>query len=234
MPHPESVLRDLTYAGRMLRKNPAFAVAAILTLALGIGANTAIFSVVYAVLLKPLPYADPDRLCAVHIWTPQFLTRTPSMGVRARDFLEWRRSNTAFSAIAAFRGTALNITGSGDPERLGALRASANLLSVLGVEPERGRGFLAEEDAPERNTVVMLGHEMWVSRFAGRPGDSGSQYSTGWPGIPGGGDSAGGIRLSHRQAVPSAGAAAAAHRYLDSAGDHQRGGRGERATSITA
>ncbi|HEY2019016.1 MAG TPA: ABC transporter permease [Bryobacteraceae bacterium] len=161
--------QDLKYAWRTLRKSPGFAAAAIATLALGIGANTAIFSVVNAVLLKPLPYTDPDRLRAVYIEIPQFRDKTPSMPVRPRDFLEWRRSGVAFSELSLFRSTGLNLTGAGEPERLGALRVSANLLSTLGVQPERGRGFLPDEDQPGRGSEVILSHDFWMRRYGGDP-----------------------------------------------------------------
>ena len=165
----ETFLHDIRYAGRILRKNPAFAGAAIATLALGIGANTAIFSVVYAVLLKPLPYAEPDRLRAIDIEIPQFREKAPSMPVRPRDFLEWRRANHVFSELSLFRGTNLNLTSEGEPERLGALRVSADLFSMLGVPMERGRSFLPEEDQPGRDAVVILSHDFWMRRFGGNP-----------------------------------------------------------------
>jgi len=163
----ETSLQDLRYACRILRRNPAFAAAAIATLALGIGANTAIFSVVYAVLLKPLPYAEPGRLRAIYVEIPQFRDKAPSMPVRPRDFLEWRRTNTVFSDLSLFRGAALNLTGEGEPERLGALRVSANLFAMLGVQPERGRSFLPEEDRPGSDAVVILSHDFWMRRFGG-------------------------------------------------------------------
>jgi predicted permease len=159
-------LRDLQYGVRILGRNPGFAAAAILTLALGIGANTAIFSVVEAVLLRPLPYADPDRLEAIHIEVPQF-PDSPSMAVRPRDYLEWLRYDTGFSALSLFGATAMNLTGEGEPERLDALRVSANLFSVLGVQPERGRAFLPGEDVLGRGGVVMLSHDFWMRRFGG-------------------------------------------------------------------
>jgi len=166
----QTFLQDLSYAGRMLRKNPAFAAAAIATLALGIGANTAIFSVVYAVLLKLLPYAEPGRLRGIYVQIPQFRDKAPSMPVRPRDFLEWRHTNTVFPDLSLFRGAALNLTGEGEPERLGALRVSANLFAMLGVQPERGRGFLPEEDRPGRDAVVILSHDFWLRRIGGDPG----------------------------------------------------------------
>src|ERR1051326_1737795 len=164
-----SFLQDLIYAWRMLRRSPAFTCAAIATLALGIGANTAIFSVVYAILIKPLPYANPGRLRAILIEIPQFRDKAPSIPACPRDFLEWRRANSVFSQLALFRGAALNLTGEGEPERLGVMRVSANLFSTLGVQPERGRSFLPEEDQPGRDAVVILSHDFWMRRFGGDP-----------------------------------------------------------------
>ena len=110
-----TLLQDLRYAVRILGRNPGFAAAAVLTLALGIGANTAIFSVVDAALLRPLPYADPDRLEAIHIEVPQFRDTSPSMAVRPRDYLEWLRYDTGFSALSLFGAAAMNLTGQGEP-----------------------------------------------------------------------------------------------------------------------
>ncbi|MBZ5623008.1 MAG: ABC transporter permease [Acidobacteriia bacterium] len=164
-----TLLQDLRYAVRILGRNPGFAAAAVLTLALGIGANTAIFSVVDAALLRPLPYADPDRLEAIHIEVPQFRDTSPSMAVRPRDYLEWLRYDTGFSALSLFGAAAMNLTGQGEPERLDALRVSANLFSLLDVQPERGRAFLPGEDVPGRGGVVLLSHDFWVRRFGGEP-----------------------------------------------------------------
>lgn len=165
----DDVFQDLRYAARSLRGNAGFAAACVATLALGIGANSAIFSVVQAVLLKPLPYSDAGRLLAVHIYIPQLEEKARSMGVRPFDYLEWRRLNTVFSDIAAFRATALNLTGQGDPERLGALRVSANLFNVLGVRPALGRGFAGNEDTAGSDGAVMLSHAFWERRFGADP-----------------------------------------------------------------
>jgi predicted permease len=166
----EAVLQDVQYAGRMLWRSRGFAAAAITTLALGIGANTAIFSVVYAVLLKPLPYQQPERLAAIHIEIPQFKGQSASMAVRPRDYREWRNRNTKFADLAIFGSAPLNLTGQGDPERLGALRVSTNLLPLLGVEPLLGRTFRPGEDAVGNDAVAILSHDFWMRRFAGDPG----------------------------------------------------------------
>ena len=165
----DELWQDVRFALRGLRKSPSFAVAAICTLALGIGANTAIFSIVYAALLRPLPYANPDELVAVSAYIPRLEARYPSLAIRALDFEEFRRSNRVFSGMAAIRERNFNLTGSGEPERVFGARVSANLLSLLGVQPERGRAFLPEEDAPGRDRVVLISHDLWRRRFGSDP-----------------------------------------------------------------
>jgi predicted permease len=165
----ESALADLRYALRTLGRSPGFAFAAIATLALGIGANTAIFSVVYAVLLKPLPYARPAELVAIATYIPEMRERFPSLPVRATDFVEFRRASTKLSQVAAIGPAGFNMTGTGEPERLFGARISANLFSLLGVMPARGRAFLPEEDRPGRDHVVILSHDLWMRRFGGDP-----------------------------------------------------------------
>src|SRR5213083_838649 len=115
----ETYWQDLRFAARMLRKNPGFTAVAVLTLALGIGANTAIFSVVYAVLLKPLPYAKPDRIYSVEVVIPERRSQFASLPVTVQSFFEWRKANTAFTEMAALRPWECNLTGDGEPERLG-------------------------------------------------------------------------------------------------------------------
>jgi predicted permease len=166
----DEVLQDIRLALRGLRKCPSFAFAAVCTLALGIGANTAIFSVLYAALLKPLPYPNPDELVAVSVYVPQLQARFPTLAVRAIDFEAFRGSNRVFSGMAAIRERNFNLTGGGEPERLYGARVSANLLSLLGVQPALGRAFLPEEDAPGREKVVLISHELWRTRFGGDPG----------------------------------------------------------------
>jgi len=166
----ETAWQDIRFAARTLRKSPGFTAAAVATLALGIGANTAIFSVVYAVLLKPLPYAAPDRLVTMTTYIPQVRDRFPSLPVRAIDFVEFRKSNSVFSGMAAMEAFDFSLTGAGEPERLYGARVSASLFSLLGVQPERGRGFLPEEDEPGRDRVAVISHELWMHRWGGDPG----------------------------------------------------------------
>ena len=164
-----TLLRDLRYTLRMLGRSPGFALVATCSLALGIGANTAVFSVVYAVLLKPLPYAEPDRLVSIAGFVPEMRAMIPTMALRAADFDAYRRSSAAFSGMAALRSQDFNLTGSGEPVRLYGARVSANLFSLLGVQPEYGRSFLPEEDAPGRDHVVVISHDVWERLFGAEP-----------------------------------------------------------------
>jgi predicted permease len=166
-PRLEQMQQDISYAFRALRRNPGFTAVAVLTLALGIGTTTAIFSVVYATLLKPLPYSNPDELVAVYVYLPQLQAKYPSMPVRPVDFEEFRRSNGVFSGMAAIRERDFTFTGGGEPERLYGARVSASLFPLLGVQAQLGRTFLAEEDTPGRDSVVLISHHLWTSRFGG-------------------------------------------------------------------
>jgi putative ABC transport system permease protein len=159
VPALESFGQDLRFGLRMLMRNRGFAVAAVLTLGLGIGANAAVFSVVDAVFLRPLPYRDPDRLVAMMIDA-----RTPG------NFLDIREHNRTLEAMAAARPVDLNLTGDGEPERLPAAMMTANLLPLLGVEPALGRNFAPEEDAPGGPRAVIISHGLWQRRYGGDPG----------------------------------------------------------------
>lgn len=162
--------QDIRISLRMLRKSTGFAVAAIGTFALTLGANTAIFSVVYAALLKPLPYPNPQELVAISMSVPTLQNRFPSLAVRPIDFEEFRRSNEVFAELAAIRDRNFNLTGSGEPERLYGARVSANLFSLLGVQPALGRTFLKDEDTSGREKVIVISHDLWNRRFGGDPG----------------------------------------------------------------
>ena len=164
-PWLDQLRQDIYYAFRTLRRNPGFAAVAVLTLALGIGATTAIFSVVYATLLKPLPFTNPDELVAMSVYIPQLQAKIPSMPVRPVDFEEFRQSNNVFSGMAAIRERDFNLTDGGEPERLYGARVSASLFPLLGAAPQLGRTFLAEEDTPGRDAVVLISHHLWTSRF---------------------------------------------------------------------
>ena len=167
LPALETLWQDARYAIRTLRRSPGFAAVAILTLALGIGANTAIFSVVYPLFLRPLPYLDAHELVAVSTYMPQTRAMFPSLPVRAIDFEEFRRSNRVFSAMSAIAPADFNLTGVSEPERLYGARVSANLFTLLGVQPEHGRSFLPQEDTEGADRVVLISHELWARRFGG-------------------------------------------------------------------
>lgn len=160
----ESFLQDLRYGARMLRNNPGFTAAAVLTLALGIGANTAIFSVVDAVLLSPLPYADANRLVLVKE-VVRNLSAMP-MGVSGPDITPVRQFNHVFEGLAGFRVWTYELSGKGQPQRVTADRASADLFRVLGVQPFLGRDFRAEEESAG-HPVTVLSYGLWQRRFGG-------------------------------------------------------------------
>ena len=162
------MLNDLRYAFRMLLKSPGFTVVAVLTLALGIGANTAIFTLVDAVLLRPLPFRDPERL--VMIWESAPEIGFPRNEVAPANFADWKAQNQAFEDMAALRGRSVNLTGDGDPEKIEAIAVTANSFSLLGVKPTLGRVFLPEEDRPEATKVTLIGYGLWQRRFGGDPG----------------------------------------------------------------
>ena len=162
-----TLIQDLRYALRMLLKNPGFAAVAVFALALGIGANTAIFSVVNTILLRSLPYDDPDRLMVVkENKLPQF----PEFSVSPGNFLDWRKQNASFEKLAAVQGSSYNLVTSDDePERLDGARVSAGLFEMLGVKPVQGRTFLEEEDQPGHQNVVVLSSNLWKRRFGSDP-----------------------------------------------------------------
>jgi predicted permease len=164
-PSAESLGQDVRMAVRSLRRSPGFTAATIITLALGIGANTAIFSVVYDALLRPLPYVESDQIFSAETVIPGRQDQVPSLPMRIQDFLEWRRAATAFSAIAALTPSEWNLTGGGDPQRIGGARVSVNFFSFLGVPIAYGRGFLPEEEHPGRDRVVIISDALWRSRY---------------------------------------------------------------------
>ena len=155
-----SVLR---YAVRQLLKSPGFTLVAILGLALGIGANVALFSVVNSVLLRPLPYHEPDRL--VRLSSTNEENNLTRVGFSYPRYLEVQQRQEVFSDLALSAGNAFTLTGRGDPEQLIGLQASAALLPALGLEPLVGRNFSADEDRPGGERVVLISHAMWQQRF---------------------------------------------------------------------
>src|SRR6266508_1434446 len=167
----ETLIQDLRYSARMLRKNPGFTAVAALTLALGIGANTAIFSVVNGVLLRALPYYEPERL--VMVWADRPILQAqlglPDFPVTVADFVDWRNQNQVFEQMAALEPLRMNLTGGGAPESLVGLRASASLFPLLGASFAAGRAFLPEEDQAGADRVVVISHGIWRQRYAADP-----------------------------------------------------------------
>ena len=154
-------MNDLKFALRQLLKNPGFTVVAVLTLALGIGANTAIFSVINAVLLRPPPFQEPERL----VFISEKSKDMDNMSVAYPNFLDWQRQQDSFSALAAFRVEEWNLTGTSQPERVVGLQVSAGFFPALGVQPLRGRVFTADEDKVGGERVVVLSEGLWRRRF---------------------------------------------------------------------
>ncbi|HEY6269128.1 MAG TPA: ABC transporter permease [Candidatus Acidoferrum sp.] len=165
----ENLLQDIRYGIRTLAKNPGFTAVAVLTLALGIGANTAIFSVVESVLLRPLPYPQPESL--VQIWNT-YLPQIPQIGLSPGDYADWREQNASFSEMGGYvRITqGFNLTGEGEPQRALTSYATASLFPMLGARVVAGRWFVPEEDRAGGAPVVILGHRLWQGRFGGDPG----------------------------------------------------------------
>jgi putative ABC transport system permease protein len=168
-----SLLQDLRYAGRLLLRSPGFSLLTILTLALGIGANAAIFSVVNGVLLRPLPYPHADRVMSIY-------SQFPSLGfdrfwVSAPEFLEFRERAKTFEEVAAYGTRPVNLEGEAQPVRVKAAFVSAGMFRVLGVPPQKGRVFLPQEDLPNVEKVAVLGDGLWRRAFGGDPGVVGRQ-----------------------------------------------------------
>ena len=162
----QTLWQDLRYGARMLRKQPGFTLIAVVTLALGIGANTAIFSVVNAVLLKPLPYEQSDRLVLLLEHAETFGEES----VAYPNYVDWRAQQTVFENLGVYNGGSYNLTGSGDAEQLSGANASADLLAALRVKPALGRLFTNDEDKLGAAPVVVLSHNLWQKRFGGDAG----------------------------------------------------------------
>src|SRR2546429_1409300 len=165
----ETIFNDIRYGLRSARKRPGFTMVALITLALGIGANTAIFSLINAVLIRPLPFRDPDRL----VWTwGNTRNGTNRASVSPLDFLDYRQRNRTFEEFAAMISVPLsaNLTGGGEPERLSAAGVTGNYFQALGVQPALGRTFVAENETAGRDQVAVLGYALWQKRVGGDTG----------------------------------------------------------------
>lgn len=169
----ETLLRDVRFGIRSLLKRPGITAIAIITLALGIGANTAIFSFVNGILLRPLPYPEPDRLALLH--ETAFKRGITQMSISFPNFLDWRERNHVFEDIATYQGANFSLTGAGEPEQLRGARVSHGLFEILRVPPLMGQTFTADEDRPDQNGVVILGHGLWQSHFGSDPNIVGRQ-----------------------------------------------------------
>jgi putative ABC transport system permease protein len=166
-----TLLQDLRFALRLLVKNPGFALMAAIIMALGIGANTAIFSIVNKVLIEPLPFRDVDRV--VQIWHTPPQSSFPGMttfAISPANFLDWQKENHVFDKMALYSGASFDITGTGSPEATGAGTVSSDFFSALGVEPLHGRIFRAEENNPGQNHEVILSYKFWQTHYAADPG----------------------------------------------------------------
>jgi putative ABC transport system permease protein len=160
----EALIQDIGYSLRRLRKAPGFALVAVATLALGIGANAAIFSAVNAVLLRPLPYPDADRLVVVNqVWKGQPVVLSP------QNFLDFEAATKSFDALAVYDTDGATLTGRGEPVQLATGETSAAFFDVLGVTPALGRAFRPGENEPGQNRVVVLSQGLWRERFGGDP-----------------------------------------------------------------
>ena len=170
-----TLMQDFKYGFRVLRKSPGFTAVAVIVLALGIGANTAIFSVVNAVLLQPLPYRDPSRLMQVwHVPPPKNFPGMSIFAVSPANFLDWQQQNHVFQSMAIYGFRSFNTTGTDQPQALQASAVSQQFYSTLGVHPLLGRTFTAEEEQPGHSHVVILGYALWKSSFGGNPAIVGS------------------------------------------------------------
>ena len=158
----DALAQDVRFALRMLRRNPTFTPVAVLTLGIGIGANTAVFSLVEAVLLRPLPYHEPDRLFM--LWTVEAKSQH-EMNSSYPDYRDWREQSRLFEDSAAFHGDSFNLTGEPEPERVDVLRITPGLLELLQIQPVLGRSLAQDDD----QRVALLSHRLWIHRFGGSP-----------------------------------------------------------------
>jgi putative ABC transport system permease protein len=165
--HFDMLMHDIRYSLRTLRKTPTFTVAALTTLALGIGATTAIYSLVHTVLLRPLPYLEPDRV--VQIVETNKPLNIQQFSVSYLNFLSWQERSRTFDALVTFGGAAGTLTGGGEPQRVSGAAVSAAFFSMTGLKPVLGRTFLPEENLPGKNSVIMLGEGLWRTRYGGDP-----------------------------------------------------------------
>jgi len=159
-----SLWQDLRYGARMLRKNPGFTLIAVITLGLGIGANTAIFSVVYGVLLRPLPFPDSGSL----VWLSESSRNFPTVSIAFHNFVDWKRQQKVFDHLGIYQRMSVNLTGDGDPQRLQGALTSSGIFASLGVQPIAGRLLNEEDDQQGAAGVAVISHGLWQRRFGGQ------------------------------------------------------------------
>src|SRR4030095_1861397 len=163
-----SFLKDIRYGGRSLMKRPTLTIIAVITLAIGIGANSAIFSVVNGLLINPLAFPELDRVVA--IWETQLSRGVVRNEASMANYLDWRSQNKTFEQMGLYRWWSASLTGLDTPERIQGFLVTANFLDVLGVKPVLGRGFAADENQPGKDSVAILTHGLWQRRFGSDPG----------------------------------------------------------------
>ena len=192
------LIQDLRFAIRQMVKKPGFTAVVVLTMALGIGANAAIFSVLDAVLLRPLPYSNPDRL--IKVWTRFTGIGAPNdqNWVSAPEFRDFQQLNNSFSELAAIGSGSINLGVKGSPQRVVGASVSPSLFSMLGAQPLLGRTFLPEEAQPGRDHEVVLSYGLWRRVFGGNPKRDWKHHRHRWRSDVGGRSDAGGFRLSRR------------------------------------
>jgi hypothetical protein len=162
-----TLLQDIRYGARTLWSRPGFTAVAVLTLALGIGANTAIFSLVNAVLLKPLPFPDAERL--VMIWEDASSIGFPQNTPAPANYVDWKTQTNSFEEMAALQTVSYNLTGAGEPQKVAGHAVTANLLPMLGVRPALGRTFTADEEKVGSDRVAILSHALWRDSYGADP-----------------------------------------------------------------
>lgn len=173
----ETLRQDIRYGARALLKHPGFMIVAVLALALGIGANTAIFSVVNSMLLRPLPFSEPDRL--LQVWEANVKRGRMEMPVSFPNFADWRDQNHVFEQVVAYSDWSFNLTGAGEPERIRSAIVSPAFFSTLGINPIHGRVFLPEEDQKGKDFVVVMGEQLWRRRYNSDPNIIGQAINLG-------------------------------------------------------
>src|ERR1700724_1604647 len=160
-----SLIQDIRFSARLMRKRPGMTFLVIAALVLGIGINSAVFTVVNAVLIRPLPFPDPDRVTLILTKSYQF----PNMPVSYPEFLDWKKQSHSFETIVALRFLNINLTGYGTPEHLKGIRTSVSFFKVLGMRPFLGRDFIEDDDRPGADRTVIISHSLWERKFGADP-----------------------------------------------------------------